>query len=83
MRVAFLFAGQFRPIDRYLIDQSLSILVKDIDKFNRAWNNNMLIGNYFGNDISYVGIDWKDPNLAKNSMRLMGTKVMEIVNKNT
>ena len=35
------------------------------------------------NTISYVGIDWKDPNLAKNSMRLMGTKVMEIVNKNT
>ena len=27
---------------------SYLILVKDIDKFNRAWNNNMLIGNYFG-----------------------------------
>tara|TARA_X000000950_G_C13843820_1_gene631408 strand:+ start:401 stop:1474 length:1074 start_codon:yes stop_codon:yes gene_type:complete len=35
------------------------------------------------NTISYVGIDWKDTNLAKNSMRLMGTKVMEIINKNT
>ena len=34
------------------------------------------------NTISYVGIDWKDPYLAKNSMRLMGTKVMELINKN-
>ena len=31
MRVAFLFAGQLRPINKYLIDQSLSILVKDLD----------------------------------------------------
>lgn len=39
MRVAFLFAGQFRPIDRYLIDQSLSILLKDIDYsiFSFCW----------------------------------------------
>ena len=39
MKVAFLFAGQFRPIDRYLIDQSLSILFKDLDYsiFSFCW----------------------------------------------
>ena len=39
MRVAFLFAGQFRPIDKHLIDKSLSILVKDIDYsiFSFCW----------------------------------------------
>ena len=39
MRVAFLFAGQFRPIDKNLIDKSLSILVKDIDYsiFSFCW----------------------------------------------
>jgi hypothetical protein len=31
--------------------------------------------------ITYVGIDWKEPLLAKKSMILMGTKVMEKINK--
>ena len=39
MRVAFLFAGQLRPINKYLIDQSLSILFKDLDYsiFSFCW----------------------------------------------
>jgi len=32
--------------------------------------------------ITYVGIDWKNPILAKKSLKLMGQKVMDKINKN-
>lgn len=32
--------------------------------------------------ITYVGIDWKNPKLAKNSLNLMAKKVIKIINKN-
>ncbi len=39
------------------------------------------IGNF--NTITYVGIDWKNPQLAKNSLYLMSKKVIKILNKHT
>ena len=31
--------------------------------------------------LTYVGIDWQDPLLAKKSMELLGSKVIQRVNK--
>jgi len=39
------------------------------------------IGNF--DTITYVGIDWKNPRLAKNSLNLMSKKVIKILNKYT
>ena len=38
------------------------------------------IGNF--DTITYVGIDWKNPTLAKNSLSLMAKKVIKLINKN-
>jgi hypothetical protein len=38
------------------------------------------VGNF--DTITYVGIDWKNPILAKKSLSLMSSKVMKIINKN-
>ena len=38
------------------------------------------VGNF--DTITYVGIDWKNPIFAKNSLSLMSNQVMKIINKN-
>ena len=38
------------------------------------------VGNF--DTLTYVGIDWQNPILAKKSMELLGTKVIEKINKN-
>ena len=49
-----------------------SFLIKELKNYK--------VGNF--DTLTYVGIDWQNPMLAKKSMELLGTKVIEKINKN-
>jgi len=59
--------------DLVICGDSDSVAEKILDLRNK-------VGNF--DTLTYVGIDWQNPVLAKKSMKLLGTKVIEKINKN-